>query len=990
MKHMTFNKKYIAASISLLLGSSILSPAFAQEEAEAATATDDIETIQVKGIRGSLARAMDIKRNAKGIVDAISAEEMGKFPDTNLAESLQRITGVTISRKNGEGSQITIRGFGPDKNLVTLNGRQMPGTGNTRSYDLENLSSDGVSALEVYKTGVSHVPTGGLGGTVNIVTAKPLASPGLKYVISGKGIYDQSNVEGDDVTPELSALYSDTFADNTFGVAVSVSLQERDFQQQSANVPGWQADQGPFGSATSFVDLRPDAASEDDDIKDGATADGKTGHTYFPRQISYNINNVERSRLNSQLTLQYAPKDNMTFTLDYVYSEAETATSGLGFGVWFNFGGNVNSYELDERGTAIRFTESNNDFAHSANVETLLVESDSIGFNFEWQATDEIHVELDYHDSKTTTDNGADDGLGHSGNVILAPNNIVTKTYDFSQGGVPQFDMVWPNGASEASPADFDPLFAQFNRSEGESSIEQIQLDAEWINPNDSFLTSVRFGLANTEQTFGGYSADNGNVGPNGYNGNEAIFPDSMFTRNNTGDFLDEFSNGGGNLVTDYYYSFDYAEAIARMESYFGFSTDPLDPNFGTLSEGYVTEKTQSVYLSGDMFFEIADMPLDINLGIRYEKTDVNSDVRQNVEDFLVWSNPTEWQLRYKEGGDGFLNTTGEHDVTLPNLNIKLEVTEDIVARFSVGKTIARAPLGNLLGGRSLSGSPKPGNRTGGSGNTNLLPFESFNVDLSAEYYYDDASYISIGYFRKDVKNFISTSFNTITVDGLRDPFIGPRAIQAEADVVARGDQPTVTAIWEQIIANGGGVDDSCCETQIVKQNDSDPLVEWLVSQPANGEDKTVDGIEFAVQHMFGDSGFGAGFNVTLVDGDVKYDTENFSVQSPLTGLGDSANLQVFYEKDGLSAKLSYAWRDDYLLGVGQAQGSAEAPPQFFKEFAQTDLSINYDVNDNLTVFFEGLNLFNETEEIYGRYEEQFLAARQYGTRYNLGARYSF
>ncbi|MFT7314760.1 MAG: iron complex outermembrane receptor protein, partial [Paraglaciecola sp.] len=169
MKHISFNKTRLAASIAVLLGTAIALPAFAQEEALA----DDVEVIQVKGIRGSLARSMDIKRESSGVVDAISAEDMGKFPDTNLAESLQRITGVTVSRANGEGSQITVRGFGPAKNLVTLNGRQMPGTGYTRSYNLENLSSEGVSALEVYKTARAENPSGGLGATVNIVTAKP-------------------------------------------------------------------------------------------------------------------------------------------------------------------------------------------------------------------------------------------------------------------------------------------------------------------------------------------------------------------------------------------------------------------------------------------------------------------------------------------------------------------------------------------------------------------------------------------------------------------------------------------------------------------------------------------------------------------------------------------------------------------------------------------------------------------------------------------------
>jgi TonB-dependent receptor len=196
--------------------------------------------------------------------------------------------------------------------------------------------------------------------------------------------------------------------------------------------------------------------------------------------------------------------------------------------------------------------------------------------------------------------------------------------------------------------------------------------------------------------------------------------------------------------------------------------------------------------------------------------------------------------------------------------------------------------------------------------------------------------------------------------------------------------------VYNQIIANGGGELDPITGNTIVFQNSDDPSIEWVVSQPTNGDTRTVDGIEFAVQHMFGESGFGSGFNFTVVDGDVKFDVESFDSQSPLVGLSDSANFQVFYEKDGLSVKVTYAWRDDYLIGVGQAQGSAEAPPQFGKSYAQTDLSVNYDVTDELTVFFEGINITNETEQGYGRYEEQFLFARQYGPRYALGARYTF
>ena len=146
MKTKIFSKTPIAASMSLILGISGITPSFAQE------AGDEVEVISVKGIRSSMIQSMDIKRSSSGIVDAISAEDIGKFPDSNLAESLQRITGISIERTNGEGSKVSARGFGPDRNLVTLNGRQMPTTTGERSFDFSNLAAEGVSGVEVYKT----------------------------------------------------------------------------------------------------------------------------------------------------------------------------------------------------------------------------------------------------------------------------------------------------------------------------------------------------------------------------------------------------------------------------------------------------------------------------------------------------------------------------------------------------------------------------------------------------------------------------------------------------------------------------------------------------------------------------------------------------------------------------------------------------------------------------------------------------------------------
>ncbi len=204
---------------------------------------------------------MNLKRAGQGVVDGIIAEDIGKFPDTNLAESLQRISGVSINRTaSGEGQQITVRGVGPDFNLILLNGRQMPasnlgpgggGATNSRAYDLSNLASDSVSAIEVYKTSRSETPTGGIGATVNIKTARPLDKPGLVTTFGVKGVYDTSasnlpdSYSGSDLTPEVSAIFSNTFADDKFGIGLSATYQERDSGfSQAAVANGWKTMSG--------------------------------------------------------------------------------------------------------------------------------------------------------------------------------------------------------------------------------------------------------------------------------------------------------------------------------------------------------------------------------------------------------------------------------------------------------------------------------------------------------------------------------------------------------------------------------------------------------------------------------------------------------------------------------------------------------------------------------------------------------------------------
>jgi TonB-dependent receptor len=274
-KH-NFTRRLLAATIA----AAVAANANAQDTASVdENKKESVDEIVVTGIRASMQRSMDMKREAKGVVDGISAEDIGKFPDTNLAESLQRITGVAIDRDRGEGSKITVRGFGPDFNIVTFNGRQMPTSGG-RSFDFSNIASEGISAVEVYKSGRATVATGGIGAVVNVKTSKPLEKPGLQAVVSAKGVNDPGTRGGSTLTPELSGLFSNTFADDTIGVSLSMSYQEREGGTQSATTQDFYS--------RNFV-TQEDIDAEVDDAEWGSIPVGDPSAINFPTTVNDGI-----------------------------------------------------------------------------------------------------------------------------------------------------------------------------------------------------------------------------------------------------------------------------------------------------------------------------------------------------------------------------------------------------------------------------------------------------------------------------------------------------------------------------------------------------------------------------------------------------------------------------------------------------------------------------------------------------------------------------
>src|SRR5512139_848887 len=455
MQQSPFRKTPLAAAISLALGASAMSPAFAQEAATATVpapapgAETELEEIVVTGIRSSLIRSMDIKRDALGVVDAISAEDIGKFPDANLAESLQRITGVSIDRQRGEGSQVTVRGFGPEFNLVTINGRQMPThNGTSRSFDFADLASEGVAGVEVYKTGRADVPSGGVGSTINILTPEPLKAQET-LSLAAKAVVDSSTRTGDSVTPELSGIYIGRFMDDRIGIAITASHQERSNGVNAGIVNGWFTRPGDDVLPDGSINVRvPNDANQ---INRPQSHDESYS---IPQSVAYNISEFESTRDNGQVVLQWAATDNITATVDYIRSEFDLERRYSDLSAWFsNTAALSQSSEWTDGPIASPIiyseTNDNNDFAMGTGRDGYKNLNESIGFNLKWQALDRLRLEADYHDS--SAESGANGPNGTSSLITMATFNKVGQSF-YTGYELPIFSNNLNSGGEENRP----------------------------------------------------------------------------------------------------------------------------------------------------------------------------------------------------------------------------------------------------------------------------------------------------------------------------------------------------------------------------------------------------------------------------------------------------------------------------------------------------------------------------------------------------------
>ena len=950
-----YKKNKVSAAVLGILGAVVTPSQAAAQELQ--TNEKETEVIEVRGIRGSLARSMDVKRESGGVVDSISAEDIGKFPDTNLAESLQRITGVSIDRSGGEGQLITVRGFGPQFNTVLVNGRQVASENQTRAFSFDTIASELVKSLDVHKTSTATLQSGGIGSTVNVNTARPFAIGGFKVAGSVKTIVDENS---DEATPQISGLISNTFDDDTFGVLLAVSHQSRDTRLNQAQMDGWLENVG---------------------VPNPVTESGQSyeGNIFSPRNYDHKVTFEERERTNANLVLQYAPKDNLVITADALYSDFDVETNATSYGHWFTApnitGVNGGNPVVDENGTVIDlYQEVGLATDMHAKKFDRLTDSKSLGLNFDWDYNENLNLEFDLSHSSASRD--ANNGRGNQLSLIGYANRVRFQVDDNLLPVASMFESANPNiysGQQELDGVAYNPAIApdgvqdylSTDNSRAhvmlrrgwavEDTVDQLRFDGTWVEDGDSGLVSVKFGGQFSSETKELVRVDNEGVGIHclycGYPDLPTIPDASQYVFDAGSDFLSDVS-GSGRMPTQWLAHdgeahFAYLEQAYQQANGESVSFDAVRRN----KSFEVTEDNIAFYIEMDFEGELAGMPIFATGGIRYEQTEVDVAGTDAPVQGLTILDETEMLAQF--GAPQAVSADTDYDAVLPNFSAKLEVTDEVIARIAASRTLTRPTLDSMSPVTVITTTRQGGDLTSTSGNPALEPFTSDNLDLSLEWYYDTASYMSIGYFTKNVSNFIvntqvAKTFELTDSSLLKDPSTG----------------------------DDTGAPDS-----------GDSVATFTNTLPSNGESAVVDGWEIAFQHSFEESGFGIMANATLVDSNADLDPYDINQTFALTGLSDSLNLVGFYEKGPVQLRLAWNWRDEFVQSLTQTNGNG---PTIVEDYAQLDISGSYDITDDISVFFEGINLTEEYVHKRGRFDNHLLLIEDSGRRWALGIRGSF
>ena len=974
-----FKKNLLTASILTGLMFSAI-PLYASEGAIAADTAqaqkdDEPEVIVVHGIRGSLVKSMNNKRYADSVVDTITATDIGKLPDVTIADSLQRITGVQISRSGGEGSQVNIRGVA--QVMTTLNGEQMLSAGSitTVQPNFADIPSTLVSGLDVIKSAQAKTLTGGLSGTIDLKTNRPLMLE-EGWTVLGKLEAVEGSM-GDETDSKISA-FAGFNLDGQTGLSISLS-------HDNVNLADYLI--GSSGQDWGF------AASEEssfvvDDLD--VNGNGTTDDVYWAFQGHQASNRfIERERDGLNLSFQHQINENYSMTADVFYTEMTEHQYQAGFIAsqawqgetgWFTptEGGvtahdnfySVQSAELQARRTMAHSSTALIDKeALNTNLELNYDNDDNLTLNLRW-----VHGEAHNDRQSSYVDAYANSGAqvgatyygaggevisdvnpwGYQGVLATLPNGTsVEGAYTQIPIGIAYTDnnQAWSLPMMTVTEQDGSITTEQFGSNVSRYSVTSSYMDGENQNSQLDVLRldgsydyelydlvsvdfGLRYGVRNIEKVnWRGVVARTNGYGDaflGHWRDSASQAPDTLESYIAPIAFNDPIMEGKITQISDFQgasglgalYFVDpkaMKNPLAYQESVYGTIIQAPDAA-GTYD---LEEASSTVYLQANFDGEFLDMTYRANLGLRYIKTEYDINQTETTDERTAVYNGVEYIVDGALGTPApageIINTTRDYDDWLPALNVALNLTDEQIIRFSYNKTMTTHDTNNLAGGVTVNRTigcdiKKPdgsnvfcANSANQSGNPYLDPWRSSNIDISYEWYFSDTGMFNIGAFYMDIESFIARKTVLLPIP--------------DSDGVVRG--------YDINTGEFLGVTPTTTNT--------------------NSDGGNIKGLEIGYQQGFDFlkgfwSGFGVTSNYTYSPSESGFEDYYGNSTPMMDNSKHQANLSLWYEKDGLQARIASNYRSKKYKWNTSEFARYQAPTTYI------DTSISYDINEHFTV----------------------------------------
>ncbi|SNS13466.1 MULTISPECIES: TonB-dependent receptor [unclassified Azospirillum] len=691
-----------------------------------------LEEIIVTGFRGSVAKARDLKRDAVGSRESIVGDDVAAFPDLNLAESLQRVPGITITRDAGEGRQVSMRGLGPDFTRVKLNGMEVlgttqsidsrGGTNRSRSFDFNLFASELFNRMDIVKSTAAEEEEGGIAGAIDLRTAKPFDYNKFTFSAAAKGSYGANS---DKVDPRGAVLIADTFADGRFGALVSAAYSKRNTVEQGYSTVRWAAGGWTPGNISNSID----PATKTRLLKTSSAADA----LYYPRFARYNEYVHDQDRLGVTAAFQAKPADWVQMDLDLLYGKLKSDRREYNFDAFAFSTNNTNGSGkgLPEIKVDDVTIDRNNIIA--GKFRDVDVRSDSqlyqdetdfraATLNTKLTPTEDLTINLygGYQEAKFTDD--------QQGMYVFSPNT--SFSYDFRQN-----DKVAAQtyGINVTDPAAWQFFQARLRDQAVDNRFRTVRLDANYALTDEFYLKAGldwrRFTYDSTSHAFDSITNLNGRA----LRGVSLTDPALAGTYTTTPYKFGKGLDAPAGTPTGWIVA-DLDNAFAKLGT--GAVVKPVSSGF---PQG-VAETTKAAYVQADWDRSLFGLPMKGNIGLRAIRTETSAyDRDPSFPAVSISRSYTDW---------------------LPSFNVVLETSEETRVRFGANRNVTRPSLNSLVPAIS---SVNTSGKTITYGNPDLDPFRADSVDMSAEWYFGKQGILAAQPFYKKVKSFIVDGVQTMT-----------------------------------------------------------------------------------------------------------------------------------------------------------------------------------------------------------------------------------